>query len=254
MFNRKPLAVVLVSFCAALVHPAATGERAIWSRQAIAFDLQCSKRTTKRQTIVAPDRKTKFEAFCGGGVNVITPDGQAHDVEIGWGAHELLWAPNSKAFLVNGGFNAYSGFFTTAYLISPGDIRKIEFTEAAQQDMVASFPPCKALNRDANKCASIAKDPQFNVSGVAWLPDSSGVAVFAEVPCSSFYGGVMCQVLGYELKVPEGTILKRMTAKEFNQKWGSHAAWHINIPDPPEYGPANVTFPPSPAADSPKQH
>lgn len=165
-----------------------------------------------------------------------------------------MWAPNSRAFLVNGGFSAIAGFFTTAYLILPGEIRKIDFTEAAQRDMVASFPPCNAWNRDVDDCRGIAKDPEFNMSGITWLPDSSAVAVFAEVPCSSSYGGIMCQVLGYELNVSDGSILRRMTAKQFRSKWGVYATWSIRIPDPPTYGPANVTFPPSTNAKTPLQH
>ena len=255
MLNRAFLAIPLISLSTSLAFPSAASEKAIWARDAVASDARCAKSTPKPQTIVAPDGNSKVELLCDGfdkdgdvivHLRVTTPDGQKLNTVLDEGAHEILWAPNSMAFLVNGGFSAIAGFFTTAYLISPDGVRKIDFTEAAQLDMVESFPPCKAWNRDANDCISTSKNPEFNMSGVSWLPDSSGVAVFAEVPCSSRYGGIMCQVLGYELKVPEGTILRRMTAKEFKHKWGSYAAWHIRIPDPPEYGPANVTFPPSP--------
>jgi hypothetical protein len=75
------------------------------------------------------------------------------------------------------------------------------------------------------------------MSGLKWSADSSAVYVFAEVPCSSSYGGIMCQVLGYELSVPTGRILKRLSAQKTKQEWGKFAAWKINVPDRPEYGP-----------------
>ena len=79
-------------------------------------------------------------------------------------------------------------------------------------------------------------------SGLGWTEDSSAVYVFAEVPCSSSYGGIMCQVLGYELNVHSGRILKRLSAQQVKQEWAQFAAWDIRVPDPPKYGAAHVTW------------
>src|SRR5580692_4814066 len=45
-----------------------------------------------------------------------------------------------------------------------------------------------------------------NMSAVAWVPEKSAIFVMAEIPRSSSYGGIMCQVLGNS--VPSGKILQ----------------------------------------------
>lgn len=55
------------------------------------------------------------------------------------------------------------------------------------------------------------------MSAVAWVPEKSAIVVMAEIPRSSSYGGIMCQVLGNS--VPSGKILQRLTAKELKEKW-----------------------------------
>jgi hypothetical protein len=101
---------------------------------------------------------------------------------------------------------------------------------------MASFPPCKAYYHDQNLCKKIAANPEYNMTGISWLNGSSAVVVMAEVPCSSNYGGIMCQVLGYEIAVPTGKILRRMSATEFKRDWQHSMAWDMRIPDPPKYG------------------
>jgi hypothetical protein len=81
--------------------------------------------------------------------------------------------------------------------------------------MVRTFPRCKAFNRDETTCKAIEAQPEFNMSGLAWVEQSSAIIVMAEIPCSSSYGGVMCAVQRYQLKVPTGTIEKRMTARQW---------------------------------------
>ena len=110
--------------------------------------------------------------------------------------------------------------------------------------MVASFPPCKAQNLDRTECMRIEDNPEFNMSGVAWSRGSSVIDVLAEVPCSSFYGGIMCQVLGYEIEVNTGTILKRLTAGQVGHVWQQSLAWKLRLPDPPVYSPTPRASPP----------
>lgn len=210
--------------------------KVIWAKDATA--LVCQR---GGQTIKAPDHLTSARVMCAEspfGLQVITADGHRQEVGLRYGATELLWAPNSRSFFVNGGESSYTGFFIDVYEFEdPGRVAYRPITEAAFKDMVKSFPPCKASNRDETECAKIASDPEYyNMSGLEWSTDSSAVYVFAEVPCSSRYGGIMCQVLGYELSVPGGRILKRLSAQETKNEWARFAAWKINIPEPPEYG------------------
>ena len=208
-----------------------------WAKNATALTCQ-----PNAGTIQAPDRLTTARVVCEADkpfiLQVVTADGRRQEVGLRFGASELLWAPDSRSFFVNGSENSYAGFFVDVYQFEDsGRVVKRTVTKSAQRDMVESFPPCKASNRDEKMCARIARDPEYNMSGLGWSADSSAVFVFAEVPCSSSYGGIMCQVLGYELSAPAGRILKRLTPQETKRKWGRLAAWEIDIPDPPEYGP-----------------
>lgn len=174
------------------------------------LDFSCPSQT---QAIASPNRQYILQVVCTKqgeddptyALRLITPDKNRYESPLDEGAHELLWAPNSTAFFVDGGRSAYAGFFVAVYHIEPSTgIRKEVITGAAQRDMVERFPPCKAYNRDEETCRSITMHPAYNMSGLTWRDDSAAIYVFAEVPCSSSYGGIMCQVLGYELSVPDG--------------------------------------------------
>jgi hypothetical protein len=223
----------------------APNEKPIWARNAMA--LNCRR---GRAPIEAPDHRASPRAVClqaagdfvASDLELVTVDGKRQSVGLRSGANEVLWAPNSKSFFVNGGESAVAGFFVDVYqIMDSGRVAVRTVTNAAQREMVKSFPPCKALYRDEKECAEYARDPEYNMSGLGWSDDSSAIYVFAEVPPSSRYGGIMGQVLGYELSVPDGRILRRLTARQAKQEWGTLAAWRIWIPEPPEYGPAQLT-------------
>jgi hypothetical protein len=153
-----------------------------------------------------------------------------------WRPQELLWSPDSKAFIINGAVSAYCGFAFLMYELRGHEIVWNEITDDAQRDMVAALPPCKAANRDGADCKDIEGDPEFNMSAIAWTRNSKAIVVMAEVPCSSSYGGIMCQVLGYELDVPTGRILRRTQPRELKREWQAEMAWEMRIPEPPTYG------------------
>jgi hypothetical protein len=48
-------------------------------------------------------------------------------------------------------------------------------------------------------------------------------------------GGIMCQVLGYEVDAKSGKILRRMEAKEFAKSWQHSMAWKFRIPERPTF-------------------
>ena len=152
-----------------------------------------------------------------------------------WRPEEVLWSPDSKAFIVNGGETSYSGYSFLVYQISDEHVVAAEPTELAQRDMIMSFPPCRARGVDDNICKRIEESPQFNMSAISWTRGSKGIIVFAEVPCSSSYGGIMCQVMGYELEARNGHILRRIRARELKRHYQPHMAWNMTIPEGPEY-------------------
>jgi hypothetical protein len=213
----------------------------IWSKQATSLDLSCSQPS---RLIPSPDHRFVAGIYChkqksSDPIFSITVKGDAsrmYEAALDEGAHELLWASDSRAFFIDGSTSAYAGFFVTVYQIdSQGHIRKETVTHAAQKDVVMIFPPCNAANISKEDCARIESNPEYNMSGLAWADGSSAIDVFAEVPCSSSYGGIMCQIQGYELSVPDGKILKRYTPSEMNDQWRAFMAWKMRVPDAPIY-------------------
>jgi hypothetical protein len=222
-------------------------EHPLWSKEATPLDLSCANPPVR---ILSPDNHSFVEIACklheGDDPQYsmhISAEGKTYHAAFDEGARELAWSPDSKAFFINGNTSSYAGFFVATYRIDPtSGLHKIDVTKQAQRDMVSSFPPCEAFNRDAADCARIAANPEYNMSGIAWEHDSSAIDVFAEIPCSSSYGGIMCQVTGYELNVSDGRIIKRFMAKEVQIRWQKEMAWRMNIPDKPVYGPPQKTF------------
>jgi hypothetical protein len=173
-------------------------------------------------------------------LRVIYGDGAVQDIvpEIpgtAWQPTEILWSPDSKAFIVNGSENAYAGFSFVVYQVSGERIIVSQPTEKAERDMVRRFPPCQARDLDSDTCKRLEESPYYNMSVIRWTNGSANVIVFAEVPCSSSYGGIMCQVLGYELEARTGRILRRIHARELKRRYQSCMAWTMEIPDHPEY-------------------
>jgi hypothetical protein len=212
----------------------------VWSRLATSFKGAC---LGKPKVMPAPNQKSSVSVLCDASdldvriysLDIDTPDHRNQRAQTEEGAEELLWAPDSHAFFVNGGASAIGGFLVTVYIPdSESGARPFTVTDKAQIDMVKSFPPCKAWRIDRN-CNEVIKDPQYNMSGLAWTPDSSAIFVFAEIPPSSSYGGIMGQVMGYEIAVPSGEIRARLPVKEVKEKWSKYAAWPIRDPGPPQY-------------------
>jgi hypothetical protein len=243
--------VLLIAVVLVRPTPAAHGERPTWARKATAFQEKCTERSDfhkcKSLRIPSPDNKSSVEvaykkdndmmfAF----LRLITPGKGIREIGVPCsnGNDELLWSPNSKAFFINGDCgSAISGFVVSVYLVDSANIDEgLDLTQEAMHDMVKSFPPCKALNHDPEECKVMQTDREYyNMSGIDWLEDSSGIVVMSEVPPTSRYGGIMGQVMGYELEVTSGKLLGRLNAKAFKMKWQKSMAWKFRIPDPPEY-------------------
>jgi hypothetical protein len=217
----------------------AIAQQPIWSRTATVLDMSCSPAAPK---LLSPDRHLTLDVRC----DVRTTDSpyllrvhagkkQIAELAIPEGAHEIVWSPDSHAFLLNGGETAIAGFFVKAYTIDEhAGVHEHNVTASAQRDMVDAFPACKAAQHN-DDCKRIESDPEFNMSGLGWTADSKAIFVFAEVPCSSSYGGIMCQARGYEIDVASGQILQRLSAEQAKRNWQAMAAWSINVPNPPVY-------------------
>ena len=217
-----------------------------WAKKSVAIRGDCYGK--RPQKILSPNGKVTVQVLCHAAdknsdpvsyFRITDAAGRTNDAEFEdqyEHGDELLWSPDSTAFLVNGSQNSFSGYYVNVYRLGAKGVEKLDVTEAAQRDMVLSFPPCKTIFDQQPDCHTIEKNPEYNMSAIDWVPGRSAIVVITEVPCSSGYGGIMCQVLGYELEVPTGKILSRMIAKELKKRWQPSMNWKMSIPDPPEYG------------------
>jgi hypothetical protein len=217
----------------------------IWAKGAVRVPVGCEDSKDVRE-VRAPDDIASVEVRCGGlaqngrvVLRIRTSGRSPVDLPIelepgsAWRPGEVLWSPDSRAFLVNGSDSAYAGNDVFVYTLTGNPRAVPNITAGAQRDMVRAFPPCKAAGLDDDDCQRMTNNPQFNMSAVAWTRASSALLVFAEVPCSSMFGGIMCQVMGYELEVPTGRVVARITAPELKRRYQSHLAWEMKIPEKP---------------------
>lgn len=166
-------------------------------------------------------------------------DGTSREGDLPYGFQniDLLWSPDSKAFLIDGGNgSSTAGFWVYVYRIDDPKLEPLDITGQAQLDMVKTFPPCKASELDRMECLKLEKGHDYiNMSGIDWSGGSSTMVVMAEVFEGGGMGGIKGQIIGYELDVPSGKIVRRMTASEFAMNWQKSMAWKFHVPDPPEY-------------------
>ena len=222
------------------------GKAAIWARSGIAFEATCKgPRSASSPPVRSPNGTVRVALKCKKGAMTLTVTRAGRVSEIAlplvardaWRPQELLWSPDERWFLVNGSENAYAGDeFVVIDLHGPSPKAR-EITRAAQRDMLQRFPPCKAADHDEAICLRLQREPDFNMSAIAWTPDSRAVIVMGEVPSDSIFGGIMGQVEGYEIDSSSGRIVKRLSAKQLKALWQSEMAFKMTIPGPPVYGP-----------------
>jgi hypothetical protein len=251
--NHKFQLSALLSLFFFQISVSATPNQPIWSKNAVSFPVACySNSRPARQKVCKPFK-------------IISPDGNSYvqveykrnpanedslvDLSVvsggkplgavgtpGFAEDEVLWSPDSKAFAISGSSNANTDYHVLVYLLNPSGLTRINPARQALRDMVRSFPPCRALNA-TDECHDIVKHPSdwIGVAAIDWVNGSSSIVVMAEMDESSRVGGILGEVLGYEIEIPSGKILRRMEAKEFARRWQPSMAWKFSIPDPPEY-------------------
>jgi len=220
----------------------------VWAKKGIAFPFACPPFTDcEPLRILSPDRKSAVEVTyisLSGDADIkrvslrVTSGGRfLGEVQpVGEAQNEITWAPDSKAFFINGSDNGYTENPVAFHYLDDASLGPGYVTEAVAQDMVRRFPPCQVKN-PSELCAQLADKPKdfINAVGIDWIGSSSRAVVMAEVPCTSSMGGVMCQVLGYELSLPSGKIVRRMEPREFARRWQRSMAWTFKIPGPAEF-------------------
>lgn len=233
-FQRCCLIVLL-----ALAPSLASAGKPTWARKATGFPGDCQS-GCREVRVAAPDKTTAVEVLYQDSqpyLRVTARDQPAREIhDLGTGPwNDLEWAPDSKAFFVSSGEAITSPASVAVYLLDDPQLRALDVSQPAVADMVKSFPPCKALYLDQTSCRNLEKNPDYNITAIDWADDSSAMVLKVQVPCTSNFGGIMCQTMGYEVGVPSGNIVKRMTAAELKAAWQKQMAQRLQIPEPPQY-------------------
>lgn len=222
-----------------LLPSAAIAGKPNWVKRATGFAGDC-KSGCQPVKVTAPDKTTVVEVLYqdGGAYLRVTQPGQPareiHDV-FSSPHNDLLWAPDSKGFFVDAGEGMTSPSFVQVYLLDDPQLRPVDVTHLAEQDMVKSFPPCQALFLDQATCREFEIHPDYNTTAITWSSDSSAIVVLAQVPCTSNFGGISCQSMGYEVEVPSGKILKQLQPSDFKKQYQKFMEQKYEIPIPPQY-------------------
>jgi hypothetical protein len=221
----------------------------IWAKKGVTFPVTCLNRPfheCRPLRIPSPDGNSSVEISYDtfpdypeievARLRVVTLGKYVGDVKpVGIVDSELSWSPDSTGFFINGNDNGNGDDYLAVHLLNEPALGPGYITRQVEEDMARSFPPCEAKD-PIDTCAKLAADPKSYIAvvGLDWINKSSGIVVMAEVPCSGSMGGIMCQVLGYEIEVPSGNVLRRMEAKEFARRWQHSMAWKFQDIGPAE--------------------
>jgi len=227
----------------------------IWSKKGITFPINCPPfKSCHTLRIVSPNGENTIEVTYQKSTGYpagypITTETASLQVA-GFGTHaasvpildgvedEIAWSPDSKCFFINSNYNGYVDEIFAVHCVNEPDLGPGHITQQVEQDMARSFPPCEAVLISREQCTEMAADPDYlGVVALDWIHGSSEMVVMADVPCDTMWGGIMCQVLGYEIAVPSGKILRRMEPKEFAKEWQHSMAWKFRVPEAPKYKP-----------------
>jgi hypothetical protein len=145
---------------------------------------------------------------------------------------DVLWSPDSDFLALTGDMNGYTESIRVFAITQSGPV-KLNASLQPARDMLRRFPPCRARHSDIG-CPDDSSDIGLNFAAIAWS-DSHILVLMSEVPCDSIWGGIMCQVMGYEVNLPSGRIVRALPATAFQKKWQHAMAWKFRIPEPPEW-------------------
>jgi hypothetical protein len=241
----------------ALVASPGFGEKPTWSTKGTHFPARCFSDSTKECRALrslSPDGQNVAEIsysklsldngdyVVSANLQVRKKDGTVEDGPLpGLVEDEILWSPDSTSLLIDGSDGGEGPTHVSVYRLNDATLDD-SFLITAQRDMLASFPPCRAKYSNLRDCALVADHPEeIKMVAIDWTRGSSALVVMGEMPCSSWAGGIMCQVLGYELEGPGGKILRRMGPKEFAARWRHSMAWKFHDPGPPEFDDKQTT-------------
>lgn len=120
---------------------------------------------------------------------------------------ELLWAPDSGAFVVTESDGGNVGTWRVeVFVVGDATVRRVQIDDA----VIASF----------KKHYRCIKPEEPNVGAVAWLGGSAQLLLAAEVPPHSSCPD-MGKLRGYAIDAPSGRIVDELSEGELRRKWGA---------------------------------
>ena len=215
-----------------------------YSRSATRLSLRCDEnRTCRRVSVRSPDGTMQLRRdFARGSeshlstpeMTLLTPKG-TWDLNIPfWVDVDVLWSPDSQFIALSGNPNGYTNGIVVFRVSDSGPV-EIDAAREPFEDMLRRFPPCRAKNAEADLCKQIPEHEDYlNFAAVDWSGDHT-LVVMGEVPPDGQYGGILGQVMGYEVDIPSGRIERTTTAREFKARWQHSMPWRFHIPESPEW-------------------
>jgi hypothetical protein len=177
----------------------------VWSKEATMLSFQ---RGGRKMSVLSPDHR-KIVNVSDTSIGVSENGGELTGIEnLGIDAlAELLWAPNSGAFVVTSSDGGIVGTWDVRlFLLSGNVVQAAAIASQVRADFKTRF-----------KCQD-NEDP--NLAALKWVDASaSQLIIVAEVPPHSSCTG-MGRIAGYGVSVPSGRILRRYSGSELRERWG----------------------------------
>lgn len=122
---------------------------------------------------------------------------------------EVLWAPDSRAFIVNGSDGGLVGDWKAHfYTLDDGDRPVARDLAGLIEPLVRKFPQCGE------------DEPYTNLGAVAWLKEGKELLVAAEVPDHSPCRN-MGAIKGFRISVTSWKVVEQISAAELHRKWAN---------------------------------
>ncbi len=184
----------------------------VWSKRAIVLPYAGDAR---RIVVPAPNNQTQLlvEGITIRVVRAGQPLPGIENVGIGTLA-EVLWAPDSRAFLVTESDGGIVGSWTVRLFLIEG--RRIDSRSIAAE-----------VIRQFKKRFRCREPEEPNVGAIGWSEDSRSALLVAEVPPHSSCPE-MGKVRGYRVSVRTGKILEDLTQEGIKTRWVAFVGERLN--------------------------
>lgn len=160
-------------------------------------------------TISAPNGRFSINAT-GTGLSLVDESGRVSQLQVlpNPSLTEVLWAPDSSAFVINVSDGGLVGTWETVFYFLDETNRPI------QRDIQSLVGP------SANKFLLCDPDEVANIGVASWVNGSTEVLVVAEVPPHSSCRN-MGSIFGYLVSVESEKVIERISEDDLRKRWAN---------------------------------